>query len=221
MLLKDLPFRPDEVEANVKIFDRTLVRLNPPKKGWVPRQVFLFSGHMIDAPDRKEPRFPADKERIAAAAIATQLDELKAGAEDLAFCGGACGGDILFAEACLERGVRVDVRIPFDEPTFLQKSVAFAGGDWSERYFKIKSHANTRVYVLPDELASLPKDANAYARNNLWQLYTALAWEPDKVRFLCLWNRKGGDGFGGTEHMVQIVQKYSGRIYVLDTTKLW
>src|SRR2546422_95875 len=94
MLLKDLPSRPDEVEANVKIFDRTLVRLNPPKKGWVPRQVFLFSGHMIDAPDRKEPRFPADKERIAATAIATQLDELKAGPEDLAFCGGACGGDI-------------------------------------------------------------------------------------------------------------------------------
>jgi len=91
-----------------------LVRLNAPEKPWVPRQVFLFSGHMIDAPDRKEPRFPADKESIAAAAMAAKLEELKAGAEDQAFCGGACGGDILFAEACLERGVRVDVLIPFD-----------------------------------------------------------------------------------------------------------
>jgi hypothetical protein len=33
-----------------------------------PRKVALFSGHMIDAPDRAKPRFPADKEPIAARA---------------------------------------------------------------------------------------------------------------------------------------------------------
>jgi hypothetical protein len=38
---------------------------------------------------------------------------------------------------------------------------------------------------------------------------------------VCLWNRKGGDGAGGTQHMVETVQKYSGRVYILDTTKLW
>ena len=32
-----------------------------------PRQVVLFSGHMIDAPGREKPRFPPDKEPIAAA----------------------------------------------------------------------------------------------------------------------------------------------------------
>ena len=221
LLLKDLGFRTQEVAAGLAIFDRALTRINPPEKAWTPRQVFLFSGHMIDLPDRKEPRFPADKEKIAAGAIAAKLDELKAGAEDLALCGGACGGDLLFAEACLERGVRLDVRIPFDEPTFLQKSVAFAGGGWAERYFKMKSDAKTRVYVMADELGPLPTGANPYARNNLWQLYTALAWGPDKVRFVCLWNRKGGDGVGGTQDMVETVQKYSGRVYVLDTTKLW
>ena len=46
-------------------------------------------------------------------------------------------------------------------------------------------------------------------------------WGPDKVRFICLWNRKGGDGPGGTEHMYETVQKYSGRVYVLDTNLLW
>lgn len=176
---------------------------------------------MIDAPDRKEPRFPADKEKIAAGAIAAKLDELKAGQGDLAFCGGACGGDMLFAEACLERGVRLDVRLPFDEPTFLQNSVAFAGDSWVDRYYKMKSDEKTRIYVMPDELGPTPKNGNPYARNNLWQLYTALAWGPDKVRFVCLWNRKGGDGAGGTQHMVETVQKYSGRVYILDTTKLW
>ena len=42
----------------------------------LPRKVLLFSGHMIDAPGRKEMRFPADKEPTAADAIARTLDEI-------------------------------------------------------------------------------------------------------------------------------------------------
>ncbi|MGH7929447.1 MAG: TRAFs-binding domain-containing protein [Candidatus Binatia bacterium] len=220
-LLKDLGFRPAEVQCGLEVVERALKRINPPEKSWTPRQVFLFSGHMIDAPGREEPRFPADKEPIAAQAIAAKLDELKAGPEDLAFCGGACGGDLLFAESCLERGVGLDLRLPFDEPTFVQKSVAFAGDSWVERYFKVKSSNRTRTYLMPDELGPTPKNVNPYARNNLWQLYTSLSWGPDKVRFVCLWNRKGSDGAGGTQHMYETVQKYAGRVYVLDTTKLW
>ena len=221
LLLKDLDFRAPEVQAGLAVIDRALSRINPPEKTWTPRQVFIFSGHMIDAPERKEPRFPADKEKIAAAAIAAKLDELKAGPDDLAICGGACGGDLLFAEASLERGMRLDVRLPFDEPTFLQKSVAFAGDSWVDRFYKMKANDKTRVYLMPEELGPLPKNADAYARNNRWQLYTALSWGPDKVRFICLWNRQGGDGPGGTKHMYDTVQKYAGRVYVLDTTKLW
>ncbi len=35
-----------------------------------PRRVFLFSGHMLDAKGRKPPRFPPERESIAARAIA-------------------------------------------------------------------------------------------------------------------------------------------------------
>ncbi|MGB7951846.1 MAG: hypothetical protein WCH75_29520, partial [Candidatus Binatia bacterium] len=210
-----------EVQASLDIVDRGLARATRPESRWTPRQVLLFSGHMIDAPDRKDPRFPADKEKIAAAAIASKLEEWKAGPEDLAVCGGACGGDLLFAEACIQRGVRLDVRIPFDEPTFLQKSVAFAGEGWVERYYQMKSNEKTRLYVMPDELGPTVKNVDPYGRNNLWQLYAALSWGPDKVKFLCLWNRKGGDGPGGTEHMYETVKKYSGRVSVLDTNLLW
>jgi hypothetical protein len=221
LLLKDLGFRSTEVAAALQVLERTLNRLTPPETRWVPRQVFLFSGHMIDTPGRPEPRFPPEKEKVAAAAIAAKLNELGIGEDDLAICGGSCGGDILFAEASLARGARLEVRLPFDEPTFLQKSVAFAGDQWVNRYYDMKANAKTRVLVMPDELGALPKGANAYARDNRWQLYSALAWGPEKVRVVCLWNRKGGDGPGGTQHMVETVLKYSGRVYVLDTTKLW
>ena len=61
------------------------------KENNAPRQVFLFSGHMVDAPDRSRARFPPDKEPLAAAAIAKLLDELGAGATDVAISSGACG----------------------------------------------------------------------------------------------------------------------------------
>jgi hypothetical protein len=221
LLYKDLGFRPAEVQSCLEIIDRALARVPRPESRWAPRQVFLFSGHMIDAPDRTDPRFPADKEPIAAKAIADKLDALGAGPEDLALCGGACGGDLLFAEACLARGLKLELRIPFDEPTFIRKSVAFAPGNWTDRFYQVKGNPNTKLLVMPDELGPAAKEANPYARDNLWQLYAALSWGPDKVRFVCLWNRKGGDGPGGTEHMFETVQKYSGRVYVLDTNLLW
>ena len=94
------------------------------------RQIFLFSGHMVDAADRSEPRFPPDKEPLAAAAISALLDQLGAGAEDVAISSAACGGDLLFAEACLQRGVRLEIYLPFAEEEFLQESVNFAGEHW-------------------------------------------------------------------------------------------
>src|SRR5258707_10834000 len=132
-----------------------------------PRNVLLFSGHMIDAPGREEPRFPASKEPVAADAIAKLLDSADVGADssDLAICGGACGGDLLFAEACLARGAGLELYIPFDEPTFLAESVDFADADWHNRYLAAKSKAT--LHVMPDELGPLLAGENPYERNNL------------------------------------------------------
>lgn len=74
---------------------------------------------------------------------------------------------------------------------------------------------------MTDELGPTPRNINAFERNNLWQLYTALSFGFDKVHFICLWNRKGGDGPGGTQHMHDAVKKRSGHVYVLDTNLLF
>jgi len=184
---------------------------------WQPRQVFLFSGHMIDSPDRPEPRFPAAREAVAARAIGATLDTLGAGPEDMALCSGACGGDILFAEACLKRGVRLEVRLPFAIPTFLEKSVSFAGEGWSARFHAVKDNHLTTLSIMPDEPWLAPSGTNLYTITNLWLLDSALAWGEDKVHFICLWNRQGGDGPGGTEHMYDEVNKRTGQVHVLDT----
>jgi hypothetical protein len=191
----------------------------PDTSSELPRKIALFSGHMIDAPGRQKPRFPPDKEPIAARAIAEGLADLGFGAADLAICGGACGGDLMFAEAALACGGRLELYIPFDEPTFLEKSIDFADRDWRARYFAAKAPAI--LHVAPSELGPIREGEDVYERNNRWMLASALRFGADKVDFVCLWNGEGGDGPGGTRHMMDAVRSRGGRTRWLDTIKLW
>ena len=222
-LLQDLGFRPDTVAAGIATFVRALERLKKPEDRWQPRQVLLFSGHMMDVPDRKTPRFPPDKEDVAAQAIGAGLDQLGAGSEDLAFSQAAAGGDLLFIEACQKRGVRCQVLLPLIEPEFFQRSILpSAGGEkWRDRFYAMKSKLTMPIRIMPDELGPLQKGVDPFERCNLWLLYSALACGIDKVQFVTLWNGGGGDGPGGTAHMYNEVKKRTGRVTWLDTRKLW
>ena len=177
-LLRDLGFQPDHVQAGIAAFDRALSRLRRPEDVWQPRQVILFSGHMVDTPGRQDARFPADKEGIAAAKIGEALDSLEAGPDDLAYCQAAAGGDLLFLEACQQRGVRCQVLLPLSEPEFIDRSIlpSTGGNGWRERYFAMKERLQTPVRVMPDELGPLASGVDPFERCNLWLLYTTLSW---------------------------------------------
>jgi hypothetical protein len=190
------------------------------KENNAPRQVFLFSGHMVDAPDRSEARFPPDKEPLAAAAVGKLLDELGAGATDMAISSGACGGDLLFVEACLQRGLRVEIYLPFVEDKFLKESINFAGEHWRQKFFWVKERVQG-WHIMPRDLGPTPTGEDPFASVNLWMLDQALAYGTRIVTFICLWDRRSGDGPGGTKHLHDTVVRGSGKVYVLDTTKLW
>jgi hypothetical protein len=187
--------------------------MNPPV---VPRRVLLFSGHMIDAPARSEPRFPPAAEPVAARAISQVLQQLTAGPGDLAICGGANGGDLLFAEAALQRGCPLEVYLPFDETRFIETSVGFAGGDWVARFRHVLDAAC--VEVMSDDAGP---GADPYARNNLRMLSAACRHGSERVDFICLWNGAEGDGPGGTAHLQAEVARRGGRVHWLDTRLLW
>ena len=218
-LLTDLGFRPETVDIGIATFDRALQKLAKP---WQPRQVFLFSGHMIDAPTRPSPRFPAVKESAGVQKIGEALDQLGAGPEDLALAQGASGGDLLFLEACKERSVRLQLLLPLEEPEFIDHSILPSdGGDkWRYRFYALKSGLNDAPLIMPDELGPRPKDVDPFERCNLWLLYTALSYGIDKVRFICLWDGGGGDGPGGTAHMCEEVKRRTGRVRWIDSRSL-
>ena len=185
----------------------------------MPGKVILFSGHMIDASDRPAARFPEHAAAIADRAIAAKLDELQAGPHDLAICGGACGGDLLFAQAALYRGTQLEIYLPVDEQTFLASSVDFAGSAWRARFDAVKLRA--AMHLLPLEQGPLPPGQDPYELNNRWMLQQAQAHGAARIEFICLWNGEGGDGPGGTAHMFREVQRLGGRVHWLETKALW
>jgi hypothetical protein len=177
---------------------------------------------MVDTPDRSTPRFPPSKEATAKERIAKALDRLGAGPDDLALAQGASGGDILFLEACRERGVRLQLLLPFPEPEFIQHSIlpSMEGEKWRERYYNLKPSLYAPPRVMLDELGPPPKGVNPFERCNLWLLYTALSYGVGKVRFVCLWDGSAGDGPGGTEHMYNEVKNRTGQVVWIDSRKI-
>jgi class 3 adenylate cyclase len=108
-------------------------------------KVVVFCGHMVDSPARQAAqlpeRFPDDPALIALvqAAIAQSLDRLNA---KVGYCSLACGGDILFAEAMLDRGAELHVVLPYAQDDFLITSVDFGSRDahwqaWRQRFERV------------------------------------------------------------------------------------
>ncbi len=222
--LGELKFHADIVAKAAPLMDRAKGQLDAllggdTSKPAGPAHVVLFSGHMIDNPavrgdgKAKPARFPTTKVDAAAARIHQALDEIGAGAGDLGLCGGASGSDLLFAEACLARGMRLEIRLARRENEFRAESVTFADPDhrWERSFDAVTHNAATVVLVVPDELGPAPDGVSVHDRCNRLMLYSALAYGLDRVSFVALWNGEPGDGPGGTQHMVELARKLTGR----------
>src|SRR3954453_5378995 len=109
----------------------------------IPKLV-VFSGHMIDAPDRRTPRFPPSKEDEIKALLEKQLAAMNAG---IGFSSAASGSDILFLEAMIARGGTIHLVLPWPAEEFVKTSVAVAGdGDWMKRFeYVLDRAASIRV----------------------------------------------------------------------------
>jgi hypothetical protein len=182
-LLGELGFRQEIVSNAALVIDRAEKQLDallgrPAEKLIEPTRVILFSGHMIDDPAKRGPgklkpaRFPPEKVDAAAARIRSALDEIGATAGDLGLCGGASGGDLLFAEACLERGMRMEIRLARRENDFF---FADPGEYWERRFSAVTRHPDTLVLVMPYELGPSPDGVSVHGRCNRWMLYSALS----------------------------------------------
>jgi len=95
-----------------------------------PPTVVVFTGHALDRPG-EGPHFPPGLEAAVRAEIAQQLEELDA---QIGYSMAACGSDLLFIEAMLERGAEVNVVMPFALDDFIADQVRYGGPRWEMRF---------------------------------------------------------------------------------------
>jgi hypothetical protein len=178
----------------------------------------LFTGHMIDKAGRALPRFSESKEGLARKKIKEQLSKEKQAVKEKlkGIAGGACGGDILFHELCLELNIASEIFLALPVKDFKKSSVSFAGKGWEDRYEKLIK--KLPVHVLPQSNEN--NTNNVWERANVWMLESALKNGGENMSLIALWDGKPGDSGGGTEHMIKVAKKHGAKTKIIDIKKL-
>jgi hypothetical protein len=178
----------------------------------------LFTGHMIDRENRKEARFPEEKHY----AVGKEIQKLLIKEQETkkynlkGIAGGACGGDILFHESCAELGIPTEIFLALPIKEFKKASVSFAGKEWDTRFDKLV--LKLPLYILPDT-DERNENKNVYERTNLWMLDNAIQNGGENMTLIALWDKKSGDGSGGTQHLVKIAKERGAETRIIDITK--
>ncbi|WP_294537073.1 hypothetical protein [uncultured Rhodoblastus sp.] len=161
----------------------------------------VFTGHMVDLPGRSPPRFPPERVDAARVEIERRIARQTEGRSTSSvngFASLARGGDILFHEICRSFGFDTIVVLPYSPDLFLKTSVEGAeGGDWPQRFKKLwDATPPARRHDL-----GLPKTDEAYAVCNTRIL--DLARRHGEAQLIIVWDRRAGDGPGGTADFVE------------------
>lgn len=167
--------------------------------------VVAFCGHMIDAPGRAQPRFPAEREPQVREAIRVYLDRVNAG---FGYSSAASGSDLIFCECLLDREARVNLVLPCAVDDFKRQSVSPAGPGWEKRFHHVLANANTAMFANPPEFRfSSEASETAVGFTFANRIVTGMAALQAKaldlqLNTLAVWNGLPGDGMGGTATVV-------------------
>ncbi len=230
-ILQALDMRPAFVEAALAVLQEEVKRLRgedyseSSKKDDIDRRAFVFSGYMMDAPREKEKNFPPALEEPVRQAIFQVLDRFQVGPEDLALTTGlAAGGDLIFAECCLERGIPVKVYMPLPDADYLQDFVSPCGEAWVERFYKARSHPLLSQRYQADRLGPPRPNDDLYERNNRWVMYSALGAGAENVRLIALYESRSLRGASRdaalVHHMVELAREAGVPVEQINPVKL-
>jgi len=177
--------------------------------------VVYFTGHMIDN-QRAESRFPLSLEGLVRKAVDQYLERINA---NIGFCSAACGGDILFIEAMLDRGAEINIILPFDLDDFIQTSVVHAGPGWVTRFKRAIRLADSIKYITRESYMGDDSLFDFAGEVILGYTHLRSAYLYKKPYLLALADPRSQARVGGT---LQIIQKWPDPEYcrVIDITTL-
>lgn len=178
--------------------------------------IAFITGHMFDHPGRKIPRFPESNVETVRSGLRAALDKVHAkNPVSKIVCSGTAGVDLLATEWALDNNVSVVLYLPYDEDSFVNGAVAYSEkyGEVMRLIFdRVKIDHNSRVYLpsLQDgqPATELTVQAASTLTGNPYKHYADLnAHMVSKLKprdmVIAVWDGKGGDSPGGTEHAVR------------------
>lgn len=239
-MLKLLEMRSEFVEAGITVIKEEIRRMKKEEAAEVSTKgnekrietpkgregnVFLFTGYMVNNPQKIGGHFPPEKEEDIRIAIRAVLQKHNAGPDDLAVVTGMdAGSEIIFVECCVERGIPVRAYFPLPEAPYVRDFVSPAGEGWVERFYQLRNHSLVDEFYQPDQVG-LPKEGdNIHERNNRWALYSSLIRGIDKVRLVAVWDGKNEAAADLdvrlVKHMVDLMRDTGGIIEQINPVKL-
>lgn len=179
--------------------------------------VAIFSGHMVDAPGRTEPRFPPEIEDEVRRRL---RDELESAGVEIGFASAASGADIIFHEVLGELGGESHILLPYGRDDFLRTSVGEPGSEWARRFERVLEGAKDVSRASPYRLE---EDALSHEYANMVLLgramNTAEMLSADLVA-VAVWDGRAGDGPGGTGSNVARWRRMKLDVRVIDTSEI-
>jgi hypothetical protein len=184
-------------------------------------KVVVATGHMTDAPDREEPRFPESQVDLVTARVAEVFERWGLAAGDLLICGGARGGDIIAAEQASLLGCDVWLLLANPPDEFERHSVRGGAASWVGRFRHLLTSGRWWVLDAPELTAGAADDAEApddrvYEATNEWMLTVAERQAPRSFLVVAVWDGKAAAGVGGAGHMVEEAAAMGAKVEVVD-----
>ncbi|MFW2383565.1 MAG: hypothetical protein ACN4GZ_17560 [Acidimicrobiales bacterium] len=179
--------------------------------------MIAFSGHRIDEIGRTPARFPPEAEQPVADMLGATLDNFE-GEIVSGFGALASGGDILFHEACLDRGIPTTILLPLPVEPFLAASVTPSGQSWTDRARWLLTQRPFAVIADATETNGIA----VFERGNLWILQEAIQAakrEEAEPAVVVIWDGEHSGLPGGTDHIVQIANQHGIPVTVIDPTE--
>lgn len=175
--------------------------------------VVAFTGHMIDRPGRKTPRFPEGIDGKVSRKVADALEDMEG---EIGYASAASGSDVIFLENLQNRGGETNIILPFDREEFFSTSVDFAGEEWHRRAEKVLERS-TRIEQATKGKYEGDDVLFSYANQIIMgkAILRSRFLETDPV-LLAVWDGRRTKDAGGTAELIRMWEAKGYPLKVID-----
>ncbi|MBL8062427.1 MAG: DUF4071 domain-containing protein [Anaerolineales bacterium] len=234
-IIKAVGIRREYVQASIDLIKEEISRVSSGDSGYIAEvgklsakqtgRVLLFTGYMVDYMGKEKKLFPPENETEIRQEIRKRIDKLSPGTNDRAIMAGlSAGSEIIFAEACIEAGIKIKAYLSHSESAYAREFVSPAGEPWLDRYYKVTNNPLVDVINQVENLGEPKEGDDLHERNNRWAVYSALGRVGIKnVRLITVATEFTGETIDTdvrlTRHMIDLMRSMGGQIDMINPSK--